>query len=171
MEPSQLFQHCPRCGTKRDGAGSPFECRACGFVYFFNPCCAVAGFLSNPAGEVLLLRRARDPAKGRLAVPGGFIDIRERAEDALRRETREEVGLEIGEPKYLCSHINSYDYKHVTYPVLDLFFVATALRPETARALDAVDGLVWTKPELINPEDIAFPSIRAGLQDYIRTSG
>ena len=167
MEPSQLFRHCPRCGAKRDRVGTPFECAACGLLYFFNPCVAVAGFVLNAGGEALLLRRARDPAKGKLAVPGGFIDIGERAEDALCRETREEVGLELDGLRFLCSQLNSYHYKGLTYPVLDLFFVARAGNPEAARPLDGVESFLWMKPELVNPEEIAFPSIRTALGEFI----
>jgi ADP-ribose pyrophosphatase YjhB (NUDIX family) len=166
MEPSQIFQYCPRCGAKRKQLGAPLECAACGFLYYFNPCAAVAGFVLNSRGEALFLRRAKEPAKGKLAVPGGFIDIGERAEDALCRETREEVGLELTGLQFLCSQLNSYHYKDVTYPVLDLFFVARAKNPEAAQPLDGVESLIWMKPESVNPDEIAFPSIRAGLAAF-----
>jgi ADP-ribose pyrophosphatase YjhB (NUDIX family) len=121
----------------------------------------------NAAGAVLMLRRAKDPARGRLAIPGGFIDIGETAENALRRETREEVGLELGEPSYLCSQINSYAYEGVTYPVLDFFFTASALAPEAAQPLDGVESFEWTMPDRVNPDEIAFPSIRRALSEFI----
>ena len=171
MEPSQVFRYCPRCGAKRERMGSPFECGACGLLYYFNPSSAVAGIVLNPAGEALFLRRAKHPAKGKLAVPGGFIDIGERAEDALRRETREEVGLELSGPTFLCSHLNSYHYQELTYPVLDLFFVARATNPEAAQSLDGVDGFIWMKPEAVSFEDIAFPSIRLALEEYLGRAG
>ena len=150
--------------------GTPFECGACGLLYYFNPCAAVAGIVLNSAGEALLLRRAKDPAKGKLAVPGGFIDIAERAEDALCRETREEVGLELSDLKFLCSQLNSYLYKELTYPVLDLFFVARARNPEAAQSLDGVESFIWMKPQSVNLEEIAFPSIRAALQEFMRST-
>ena len=102
--------------------------------------CATAAFLRRPDGKVLFIRRAKAPARGRLAIPGGFIDQGETAEDGLRREFMEEVGLRPGRLTFLCSHPNQYLYKGVTYPVLDFFFTASATGVETVEALDAVDS-------------------------------
>ncbi len=117
-----------------------------------------------------MVRRAKEPARGKLAVPGGFIDIGETAEDALRRETREEVDLEIGDLTYLASRTNAYHYQEITYPVLDLFFVATAINPAKARPLDGVDSLEWHTASTIDPETIAFPSIRSALKLFVEQS-
>ncbi len=166
MNPPAHFRHCPACGAARpaDRMASPFECGACGFTYFFNAAIAAVAFLRRDDGRVLFIRRAREPAKGQLAPPGGFVDIGERAEMGVRREVREEVGLEIGEPAFLGSFPNEYLYRDVTYPVLDFFFTATALKPEAAQALDDVAGVVWLDPvSEVTPEELAFPSMRAAL--------
>ena len=168
MEPARLFKFCPRCGRPRgeDKPLQPFQCEACGFHYYINPCLAVAAILLGSGDEALFIRRAKDPAKGRLAVPGGFVDLGETAEDALRREIKEEVNLEVGPLEFLCSAPNEYLYRGVNYPVLDLAFVCRAASIEPIAALDGVESFCWVNPAAVDPGEIAFPSIRAAVRLY-----
>ena len=48
-------------------------------------------------GRVLLIRRGHPPYAGSYALPGGFVEIGERVEEACRREALEETGVEVGE--------------------------------------------------------------------------
>lgn len=163
--PYQHFRHCPHCGSR---APSPpqtprFVCSSCQFTFFFNPAVAGGAFLRRTDGALLWLRRAQDPARGKLGVPGGFIDYQESAEDGLRREIREEIGIEMGVLSFLCTQVNHYTYRDVTYPVVDLFF--SGHLPEQARpqCLDDVDELVWLQPRNVDPAELAFPSTRAAF--------
>ena len=45
--------------------------------------------------EVLLIRRGSSPALGKWSVPGGLVELGESLDEAVRREIREEVGLEV----------------------------------------------------------------------------
>jgi len=141
-------------------AVNPLACVDCGFTYFFNPTVAAGAFISDEQGKMLFVRRAKDPAKGLLGVPGGFIDVGESAEEALRREVREEVNLEIVQIRFVCSCPNYYHYRDVTYPVCDLMFAAVAINPHTAQALDGVDAFEWHHPASVSDIELAFPSIR-----------
>ena len=157
------FRHCPRCGQGLPEPGrNPITCASCDFQWFSNPGCATGAFLFDPDGRVLFIRRAHDPKKGYLAVPGGFIDPGETAEGALRREIREEVGLEIESLRYVCSQPNRYDYAGVTYDVCDFIFAANVAKPGEARALDGVAGIEWRGLEEVSEEELAFPSIILG---------
>jgi ADP-ribose pyrophosphatase YjhB (NUDIX family) len=140
-------------------------------LLFFNPTVAVGAFLEGPDRHLLLIRRAKEPARGRLALPGGFVDIGERVEDALRREILEEVNLEVDDPQFLCSAPNTYRYRDVAYPVADLFFVVRARDSRPPAALDGVASFAWHAVNEIDPDDFAFPSLRAAFADYCAQRG
>lgn len=166
MRPAEAFRFCPRCGAARaaENAGqSPLRCAACGFTFFFNPTVAAAALVFDAGGRALFIRRALEPAAGKLGIPGGFIDFDETAEDGLRREVREEVGLEVERVRFLLSCPNQYLYRDVTYPVVDLIFTADAVRPDAAVALDGVAGIEWRRPRDVDPDALAFPSVRAAV--------
>lgn len=55
----------------------------------------VGALIFNKDGQLLLLRGKK--FKGHYVIPGGHIEIGETMEEALRREVREETGLEIKE--------------------------------------------------------------------------
>ena len=170
MEPSRQFQFCPRCGRaqKERPPDKCFRCDACEFQYYFNPAIAVAAFIVDADGLVLFIRRAKDPGKGKLAVPGGFVDAGETAEGALRREILEEVNLELTSLEFLASFPNQYHYKGVTYPVVDLFFVGRTDSTHSTAALDGVASCAWLDPAPIDLDEIAFPSMRAALPEFRR---
>jgi len=161
----ELFKFCPRCGACREAGqgGAVFECATCGFTLYFNSAIAAVAFIRRSDGRVLFIRRSKEPAKGKLAPPGGFVDIGETAETAVRREIREEVGVEMKSVAFLCSRPNEYLYRDVTYPVLDFFFTAEAVDPESAQSLDDVESHHWLDPAEVDPEDLAFPSMREAL--------
>lgn len=56
------------------------------------------------SGRLLMVRRGREPAKGLWSVPGGKVEKGEYLNAAVRREVREETGLEIRIDRLLGIH-------------------------------------------------------------------
>lgn len=120
------FRFCPQCGGERVRNVSMREwvCADCGFELYNNVATAVGLIICDADGRVLFERRGKEPRKGFLAFPGGFVDPDESAEEAAFRECAEETGVRPGNLRYLCSFPNTYAYKDIVYKTCDLFFAA-----------------------------------------------
>jgi 8-oxo-dGTP diphosphatase len=103
--------------------------------------------------RVLLIRRKHDPFAGSWAFPGGFVDANERLADALRRELREETGLEVDEIEQLYTAGDpGRDPRGWTVSVAYLVRVdPTKLKPVAA---DDADEVGWFP--VANPPQLAF---------------
>lgn len=166
--PLYQFAYCPVCGAKtfEERNEKAKHCRACGFVYYFNPSAAVACFVRNAKGEVLLVRRGKEPAKGTLDLPGGFVDMYETAEEAARREVKEETGLELRSCRYLFSLPNLYPYAGFEVHTLDLVFECEADDFSAARAADDASAIVVTRPGELCPDEFGLASIKRAVSRY-----
>jgi len=93
-----IFKFCPVCGAGMEQFtedGFPREkCGKCGFVNYHNPRPTVSAVISR-GGKILLSHRLADPFKGMWDLPGGFMEEEESPEDGIKREIREELGIEI----------------------------------------------------------------------------
>jgi 8-oxo-dGTP pyrophosphatase MutT (NUDIX family) len=189
-----MFKYCPSCASQKIQfeRNKVFRCPECGFVYYHNIAAATAAIIQTKQG-LLFTVRGKDPGKGKLDFPGGFVDPGEGAVDGLRRECIEELGWdpgdlaalirdtpqergnvpqERGETKVtncrlLASFPNVYPYKNFVYNTCDLFFVIDA--PDLTEAdLKAepkeVAGLRFIKREALDFDDIAFESVKRALR-------
>jgi len=96
-------QFCGRCGRANEAAdhGRALGCAACSTVLYprIAPCVIV---LVTRGEELLLARNARFP-RPMYSTLAGFIEPGEAVEDTLRREVREEVGIEVKAMEYFAS--------------------------------------------------------------------
>ncbi len=89
--------HCSYCGRAfSPDQPWPRACAACGNFTFRNPT-PVAVVLLPVEDGVLAIRRGIEPARGQLALPGGFMDFGESWQAAGVRELFEETGIRIEE--------------------------------------------------------------------------
>ena len=167
MLPYTKFHFCPRCGKERieESGENSLRCLDCGFLYFHNCAAAVAGIIQTGKG-IILTERAAEPRKGCYDLPGGFVFYRESLEDALSREIKEELNLEIPHWQYLGSFPNVYPYRDVTYFTTDAIFVAAISDLSGIKTDKEIAQVVFVNPQEINWNQIAFDSIKRGLKKY-----
>lgn len=164
------FRFCPRCGAKSEGESkNPFSCGECDFLYYFNPAIAVAGVIVDAEQQVLFLRRGRDPGKGLLGLPGGFVDSGESTEDALIREVKEETNLDVKALRYITSLPNTYTYREITYSVADIFYVCEidSFADLTIQASE-IDDYQFCHPTAKELGEMAFASNRKAVEIYLQ---
>ena len=133
------LNYCPVCGAKLSLRRHPTEpptpwCADCGDWRFPLFSAAVSVILLDRAGKrVLLIRQygEQDPM-----LPAGYVDKGERAEAAVVREIREELGITALSPRFLGSHY------YAPSETLMLNFLAVA-GEESARPNSEVDSWEW----------------------------
>ena len=164
--PLDIFRHCPVCGKEGFAINNvkSKRCEGCGFVLYFNAISATVAVIMNENDEILVARRAKEPAKGTLDLPGGFADSMETAEEAVTREVLEESGLRVTETKYLFSLPNKYLYSGFEEHTLDMFFLCRVESGDCPVANDDVEELAWMSLDDIRPELFGLQSIRRGIE-------
>jgi ADP-ribose pyrophosphatase YjhB (NUDIX family) len=190
-----MFKYCPSCASEsiRFEQNKKFVCPECGFTYYHNTAAATACLIrtgpadpASPGGiapgeeALVFLVRGKEPAKGKLDLPGGFVDPGEGALDGLYRECREELGWEAPEGGFslLASFPNVYPYKGVVYNTCDLFFILSApgLTEKDFRLEESeVSGVRFLKLAEIDFDkiagEIAFDSARRAVRVYLDSRG
>jgi len=156
--PRLAARHCPLCG----GSFAPATvegrvrqvCQNCRFVLYAGPAAASAGVVINPAGQVLLVRRAIPPFQGQWALPAGYQEIDETAAAAAEREVREETGLEVvAGPLFDLLLVTDNPAKPANLAV----FLCSPRAGELAAGDDASEACFFDLAQL--PADIGFDNL------------
>lgn len=168
MHFSVLFKFCPVCGSKSFVSNNEKSmiCKDCGFVYYMNASAAVAAFIVNDNNELLVCTRAKEPAKGKFDLPGGFVDGNETADEAVRREIAEELNVQVTDSRFIFSLPNDYLYSGLTVPTLDLFFVCKIDNYKNIQAADDVESIQFIALDQLNIDDFGLNSIKKGISIY-----
>ena len=164
------MNYCLRCGRESFVASAKsFTCAECGFTLFINAATVVAAIIECDR-SILACVRAENPYAGELDLPGGFVDHGETAEQALRRELKEELNLRELMPVYFGSYPDIYPYQSVTYRTLTLAFTIKLNTMPDITPADDVASIAWIKRSDLKIEEFAFASIRAALSAYDRAN-
>lgn len=119
----EIRRDCPYCGRWR------------------NRPAVVDGIVLNRAGDLLLIRRGREPFRGAWALPGGFMDWGETAREAVIREVREETGLLFEQPRFLA--VFDSPGRDPRRGTVSLVYYGSASGEELLRPGDDASGAGW----------------------------
>lgn len=132
---SRDHNYCPRCGGglvhhQQDLAK---ECESCGLIQYprISPC--IITLITR--GEYCLLAQGIRFTEPRYSTLAGFIEAGESAEDALVREVREEVGVEVSNIRYHCSQ--SWPFPHSFMLGFFADYLSGEIVPEPGEIVDA----------------------------------
>ena len=160
------MKFCRRCAAVLQHKGGSVYVCAKGHTLFLNASPAT-GMVLFKEGKVLMLRRAIEPGKGMLDIPGGFCDGPETLEAAIARELEEEVGLtanDYTDMQFLQSGLDPYAYGNEVLPVLAVVFTAKMASNKQLAAADDAASVEWVALDQINLNDVHFPAVRAALE-------
>lgn len=150
--------YCPRCGAtmeRRFAEGRDREvCAACGFVFYRNPVPAV-GVVVALDGRVVMIQRRLEPRAGCWALPAGYMELGESAEEAAIRECHEETGLVV-QIEHL---LGVYSFGEGEHSGLVIIYAATAVGGELHASDDALAVGAFALDALPSP-----PAFRTHLQ-------
>lgn len=169
MDPFKVLNFCPNCGKSNwDNKTSRLRiCRDCGYEFYKNPTIGSGGLVFDEKGRLLVVRRAKNPAKGTLAVPGGFCEAGETVEEAVQREVFEETGIQIAVEEFLFDMPNRYEYRGIDLYPLDFYFKCKITDMSQA-ILDESESseMLFISPEDINPDDFGLEANRNAIKRY-----
>lgn len=120
----------------------------------------VAGIICRSNGDVLLTQRL--PGKhlaGFWEFPGGKVNNCEPLEEALTRELKEELNLDVRIEKFLGSFLHNYEWGIVK---LEVFIVSPIGEPYKTTE---IQDFKWAKLQDISPQELA-PADLAPLKKY-----
>jgi NADH pyrophosphatase NudC (nudix superfamily) len=168
--PQNVIRFCPKCGSVEFHyrSDNSFGCAQCKFQLYVNSAAAVAALIVDEKGRLLLTRRALEPNKGMLDLPGGFVDVMETAEEALEREIKEELDLKLDHYTYFTSFPNEYVFGGLSVFTLDLAYICQINSFQNIKAMDDISDFEFFHPTEIRLDEICSGSIQSIIQRYMR---
>ena len=192
-----MFNFCPSCASSKItfSEGKVFRCPDCWFVYYHNNAAATGCLIVVPPPDgpepsvglhgrerLVFTVRGKEPAAGKLDLPGGFVDHGEGIYEGLCRELKEELGWTPPIPEGKCrdtaladvfrifsSFHNVYHYKGINYNTCDMYFYVCApgLTPEDFQLdKNEISEVRFLKHDEIDYDQFAFESTKKAVKAY-----
>ena len=140
-----------------------FVCIGCGKTHYQNPNVLVATYVC--VGEsILWIKRGTAPARGKWAMPGGYMENDETPEAGASRELLEETGIEVPADNMILVSVSSILHMAQTHLV---FRCHLEQRPATTRTDEAIE-FGWFDEDNLPWQELAFALIEPHVRQIYR---
>ena len=121
----------------------------------------VGALIFNPEGKIFLMKSHK--WHGKYVIPGGHIELGETAEEAVKREIKEETGLDVDEVEFI--HHQEFIFDEVFWKKKHFIFLDFACKTKSSQVTLNSEGqeYIWVTPE----EALAMP-VEPYTQNTIR---
>ena len=153
VEWDRSHRFCGRCGTATSDKSDERarRCPACGHVVY--PRVSPAMMVLVTRGRELLLARANRFPSAMFSALAGFVEPGESIEDCIRREVREEVGVEVDNLRYFSSQ--SWPFPHSLMIAFNAEYAGGEARPRDPEIAEVKWFAVDSLPQLPGPVSIS----------------
>ncbi len=128
-----------------------------------EPTCGALIF--NPEGKVFLMKSHK--WKDKYVIPGGHVELGESLKETLKREIKEETGLEIYDPEFVC--FQEFIFDDAFWKKKHFLFFDFACKTNSKKVTLNSEGqeYVWVKPEeaLRLPVE---PYTKKAIEEYLK---
>ncbi len=120
-------------------------------IYPDHPIVGVGVVIFNKKGEILLIQRNKPPFKGFMSIPGGKVELGESLKDAVKREVKEECGIdvEVKDLIYVAENIEKDKDGKVRYHYILLDFWGITQEEEITPQEEEIGNWTWVHREEI----------------------
>ncbi len=152
---------CSNCGQSTIIQINPTvsKCQNCGYEFFGNPK-ATATAVIVCKDKLLLIERKHNPFAGSWAFVGGFLDYGENSKEAMIREIKEEIGLDISLESlvFLDNSTHDYTYQNQTISInTNAYLIQISKKiAQEIQVGDDASGYKWVNKNDVFNMDLPF---------------
>ncbi len=168
----QMFKYCPKCSGKLEFRKEDLKnpvCQDCGFKFYQNSKPTASALIYDEKGRVLLSKRSIEPHYGCWDIVGGFLEEGEDPKDGLRREVKEEIGVDIKIEDIVGIYIDKYyNKKELDDSYTFNVYYASKIIFGEPKLLEEISELKWFLENEIPWDKLAFDNTKSALKDFFK---